>query len=65
MERAQTLDLAGGRGFFEHNWDWGDIQWGALGVVEVELNRLVRGGDELNELAFVVFILIQNFGCSE
>ncbi len=30
MERAQTLDLAGGRGFFEHNWDWGDIQLGTV-----------------------------------
>ena len=30
MERAQNHDLAGGRGFIEHNWDWGDIQWRGL-----------------------------------
>jgi hypothetical protein len=45
VERAQTLDLAGGRGFFEHNWDWGDIQFGFGGGWAVtEMDWLIRGG---------------------
>ncbi len=40
---TESPPRAGGRGYFEHNWDWGDIQWGGLDVVEVELDWLVRG----------------------
>jgi len=61
VERARNQDLAGRRGFFEHNWDWGDIQWGALGVVEVRLDWLVLGGNELNEFAFVIFYSYSEF----
>ncbi len=31
----------------------------------MEMGWLVRGGNELNEFAFVVFIVIQNFCCSK
>jgi hypothetical protein len=53
VERAQTLDLAGGRGFFEHNWDWGDIQWGRMWAV-MERGWLAREEIELNESASFV-----------
>lgn len=56
---------AGGRGFIEHNWDWGDIQLGAMGVGRNGDGLVGSGRDELNESASVVFIVIQNLGCSE
>jgi hypothetical protein len=61
---TQSPPRAGGRGFIEHNWDWGDIQWWRMWAV-TERVWLVRGGNELNEFAPVSLMVIQNLVCSE
>jgi len=38
---TESPPRAGGRGFIEHNWDWGDIQLG--GAVPMERDWLVLG----------------------